>query len=105
MTAPDALLIKLSAQQHNDFTACARVCGLDLASWIVQCADVKAAAAIDAMQALQRVPRPDRKKTRPRQRAEPTPAERVAAGRAAAKSATMEAARSYNERFRRQGEP
>lgn len=83
MAAPETLLIKLSAQQHSDFTTCAKMCGLDLVAWIVQCADVQAAAAIDALQASQRVQRPDRKKHRPRGRrenpgtAKPAPAEVV----------------------------
>jgi hypothetical protein len=72
MAAPEAFQIKLSAQQCFDFTACAKACGLDLAAWIVQCADVQAAAAIDAMQAGQRGQRPDRKKQRPRLRVEHT---------------------------------
>jgi hypothetical protein len=118
MTAPEALLIKLSAQQRHDFAACARGCGLDLAAWIVQCADVQAAAAIDAMQALQRIQRPDRKKQRPRQRAEPTdenfttddpapkgPAVKEPTNKSATvKEATLKAARTYNERFRRVNE-
>jgi hypothetical protein len=74
-TVPNVLLIKLSTQQHHDFAECAKACGLDLVNWIVQCADVQAAAAIDAMQALQRVHRPDRKKQQPRQRVERTAAE------------------------------
>jgi hypothetical protein len=119
MTAPETLLIKLSTQQHHDFAACARVCGLDLAAWIVQCADVQAAAAIDAMQSLQRVQRPDRKKQRPRQRTEhsadenltvedPTPkgpAVKEPTNKSAAiKETTLKAARTYNERFRRRAD-
>lgn len=71
MTAPDFIQIKLSAQQRHDFGACAQGCGLDLVAWIVQCADVQAAAAIDAMQALHRSPRPDRKRQRTRLQVEP----------------------------------
>lgn len=103
MTTPEVFQIKLSAQQLRDFSASAQMCGLDLAAWIVQCADVRAAAAIDAMQALQRVQRPDRKKQRPRLRAAAeTPAAETPAAETAT-SVTMKAARSYNERFRRRG--
>lgn len=70
MTAPETLQIKLSAQQRREFGACAQMCGLDLAAWIVQCAEVKAADAIDAMQASQRGDRPSRKKPKPRLRVE-----------------------------------
>jgi hypothetical protein len=87
-----ALLLKisLSAQQQQAFTACAEVCGLDLATWVVQCAAVQAAAVIDAMQASQRGQRQSRKKPRDCSRTR----------RIMTESTTMEAARSYNARFR-----
>jgi hypothetical protein len=86
MTVPEALLIKLSAQQRHDFAACAGMCGLDLTAWIVQCADVQAAAAIDALQASQRAQRSDRKKPRTRLRVEPPVTGRSAAESPAAKA-------------------
>lgn len=109
MTTPEVLQIKLSVQQRRDFTACAQMCGLELTAWIVQCADVKAADAIDAMQAAQRVERPSRKKQKPRLRSESPTVEMPAVERARSsgvggtsrKNATLKAARSYNERFRR----
>lgn len=70
VTSPELLQIKLSAQQRRDFTACAQMCGLELAAWIVQCADVKAADAIDALQAEQRTKRPSPKPHKPRLHAE-----------------------------------
>jgi len=94
----EALLIKLSVQQRHDFGACARACGLTLEAWVVQCADVHAAAATDALQAGMRGQRPDRKKQRPRLQV------RKRAENTAAKSATMKAARAYNARFERRGE-
>lgn len=46
--------ISLTAEQARDFARCARVAGVDLDQWIVQCAAVQAANAIDAMQATAR---------------------------------------------------
>ena len=48
------LQVPLSAQQRREFTACAEACGLDLVTWLVQCAAVQASAVIDAVQATQR---------------------------------------------------
>lgn len=85
MPAP-TLQIILTTQQRNEFTVCARACGLDLEAWIVQCAAVQAAAVIDAMQAPLRGQRQLPEKT-------PLPSR-------TAKRATFETARAYNERFR-----
>ena len=49
-----SITLQLTPQQQQDFTACAKTCGLDLAVWIVQCASVQAAAVIDAVQATPR---------------------------------------------------
>jgi len=118
---PTVLQIKLSAHQHHDFAACAEVCGLDLETWILQCADVQAAAVIDAMQAPQRQQRASRRKHSPRPRAGGNESENSATVKSSAagklptkgskgapvKSSVLEAACSYNARFRqpREGGP
>jgi Tfp pilus assembly protein PilP len=113
MTAPKhavstILQIKLTSQQHHAFTTCSETCGLDLETWILQCAEVKAAAVIDALQAPLRKERQSRKKQRPYARTERDETEETEETEAAdvvpeksAQSPTLEAARSYNARFRR----
>lgn len=121
---PEVLQIKISAEQHRNFAACARMCGLGLEAWIVQCADVRAADVIDAVQIAQRGQRPDRKPQRPRpprahaskkETEESLTTEDASAAknsasktpsikRSTSQTATLRAARSYNERFRRRGD-
>ena len=103
-SAAVTLQVSLTDQQQREFTACAEACGLELVTWLVQCASVQAAAVIDAVQATQRKRRkqelaanePANSQSRERRRAR----ERTGPAKAPTESATLEAARSYNARFR-----
>lgn len=60
MTADILCQLKLTAAQARDFARCARVAGVELEDWMIQCAAVQAAHAIDAMQAAERRRRSER---------------------------------------------
>lgn len=51
---PGEICLVLTSDQARDFAACAAACGLSTERWIVECAAVHAAAAIDALQAEDR---------------------------------------------------
>lgn len=100
--AASSIVIELTAEQARDFAACAEVAGLTIERWIVECAQVKAADVIDAVQATERQARAEiaaepgntRNRERNRVRARlpkaPPPPE----------SEVMAAARAFNARFR-----
>lgn len=52
----DALTVPvvLDEIQAREFSACAKACGLSIEDWILDCARVKAAQVIDAIQATAR---------------------------------------------------
>lgn len=52
--APGEVHLRLDANQQRDFERCAYAAGMSLRDWIVQCAQVQAANAIDALQAEER---------------------------------------------------
>jgi hypothetical protein len=106
--AVTTVALELSAEQARDFAACADACGLILERWIVECAAVKAADVIDAVQATDRRRRAaelaDNEPTNARNRARrarvrktpPLPPQ---------ESETLQAARALNERFRTRAKP
>lgn len=44
----------LTEDQVRDFVQCAQACGLTVGQWVIECAEVQAAAVRDAMQAPER---------------------------------------------------
>ncbi len=90
------ITIELTDLQEREFTACADACGMSLTRWIEECATVKAAAVIDAIQI------PIRAQRNSSMLSNATINARTAVNRKK-RSEVLEAARAYNAKFRNVG--
>jgi len=87
------ITIELTDAQEREFTACATVAGISLDQWIAECAAVKAASVIDALQAPLRAERVSSKNSN-------SAINYRKSFNRKKRSAVMEAAQAYNAKFR-----